>query len=176
MKHMLAIFTILILLTSCGEDATGPEQGEEGWQTVTAEGISFGWRVMGDSLEVELTGPTTGWVAAGFDPESMMNGSNLIIGYVSGGTVSVRDDWGTSQTQHESDVSLGGTDDVTVDGGSESDGETTIEFTIPLDSGDQYDRPLQEGDTYSVILAIGSDGADDFTSYHQTAAVVSLDI
>ncbi len=147
------------------------------WQEKEVDGFTLRWATMpGDMLSVELTGPTTGWVAAGFDPEMMMNGANLIIGYVSGSTPSLRDDYGVANTGHQSDTSLGGTDDVTVDGGSESGGETTIEFTIPLDSGDSYDKPLVPGSTYDVILARGPNGSDDFTTYHAFATSTTIEI
>jgi len=165
-----------LLLAGCGDDSTGPEQGEEGWQTVTSQGITLEWRDMGDSLEVVLTAPTTGWVGVGFDPASQMEGANYLLGYVEDNVAEMRDDWGTGSFSHASDESLGGTSDLTVDGGSESEGETTLEFTIPLDSGDDYDKPLTPGETYTVILASGADGADDFVSAHQVATSVSIEI
>lgn len=147
------------------------------WQELTVDGFTLRWATLeGGNLGVELTGPTTGWVAVGFDPDQMMQGANLIIGYVESGTPSLRDDWGVATTSHASDVSLGGSDDVTVDGGSESGGETTIEFTIPLDSGDDYDKPLSPGSTYPVILARGPDGADDFTTYHAFVTSAEIEI
>ena len=147
------------------------------WQELTVDGFTLRWATLeGGNLGVELTGPTTGWVAVGFDPEMMMQGANLIIGYLESGTPSLRDDWGVATTSHASDVDLGGSDDVTVDGGSESGGETTIEFTIPLDSGDEYDKPLSPGNTYPVILARGPDGADDFTTYHEFVTSVEIEI
>jgi hypothetical protein len=160
----------------CGDDSTGPTQGEEGWQQITEQGITLEWRAQGDSLEVVLSAPTTGWVGVGFDPDQQMSGANFLLGYVSGGSAQVRDDWGTGSFSHASDLSLGGTSDVTLDGGTEDSGETTLQITIPLDSGDDYDRALAQGQTYTVILAYGPDGADDFSSAHQVAASVSIGI
>lgn len=165
-----------VLLAGCGDDSTGPSQEEGGWQSVTSQGITLRWRAQADSLELEVSAATTGWVGVGFDPTQQMSEANFLLGYVSGGAVEVRDDWGTGSFSHASDVSLGGTSDVVVGGGSEEAGETEVKMTIPLDSGDSYDRPLAEGSEYTVILAIGADGADDFDSQHVAAASVSIDI
>ncbi len=147
------------------------------WQEINVDDFTLRWATQtGDSLAVELTGPTTGWVAVGFDPEQMMQGANLIIGYVESGTPSLRDDYGVAPTSHAPDTALGGTDDVTINGGDQTGGETTIEFSIPLDSGDSYDKPLSPGNTYPVILARGPDGADDFTTYHEFVTAAEIEI
>ena len=173
---LMAAAAALALLAGCGDDSTGPEQGEEGWQTVTSQGITLEWRDMGDSLEVVLTAPTTGWVGVGFDPVSQMEGANFLLGFVEDNVAEMRDDWGTGSFSHASDESLGGTADLTVDGGSESEGETTLEFTIPLDSGDDYDKALTAGQSVTVILAHGPSGADNFSAQHQAAASVTIEI
>ena len=48
--------------------------------------------------------------------------------------------------------------------GSEQGGVTVIEFKVPLDSGDEYDKPMVPGQTYRINLAMGA--ADDLNSYH----------
>lgn len=107
----------------------------QGWQEQEVAGFTLRWATTGtNALSVELTRPTTGWVAAGFDPDSMMFGANIIIGYYSGGTF-MRDDYGWQLTSHRDETLLGGTSDVVNDGGGEAGGEMEIKFTIPLDSG-----------------------------------------
>jgi len=146
------------------------------WQTVGAAGVTFEYRVTPDGLNLEgiLIGQTTGWVSVGFNPTFMMRDANIIIGYVTSNGPMIRDDWGTGNTSHVSDQSLGGTDDVTLIAGSEEDGFTTLHFTIPLDSGDQYDQPLSIGQTYPIILARGANGANNFTSVHAAAGYAEI--
>ena len=50
--------------------------------------------------------------------------------------------------------------------GSESGGQTELEFRIPMNSGDQYDKVLSQGTSTTVIFAYGQDGSDDFSSAH----------
>jgi hypothetical protein len=165
---------ICVLLAACGSGSTGPSQEEGGWQSYTISDYTFNWLAEGDSLNVKITGPTTGWIAVGFEPTSLMKDANLIIGYFESGTAHIRDDFGTGQVTHDADVNLGGTDNVTLVAGSESGGETTLEFRIPLNSGDQFDTVLVPGSSHTVVFAYGAPGADDFTSAHVWAQAASL--
>jgi hypothetical protein len=134
---------------------------------VTVDGISLEWQLHGDSLDVTVAAPTTGWVAVGFDPSYMMKDANFIIGYVREGKVHIRDDYGSEPTYHVADTtSAGGQDNVANKKGIEAEGRTSISFTIPLDSGDSKDRVLVPGQTYTVLLAHGGNDADDFGPNH----------
>lgn len=146
------------------------------WQSSSAGGVTFEYRVSQDnqSLEGKVSAATTGWVAVGFDPSSVMRNANIIIGYVSGGNPMIRDDWGTSNTSHASDISLGGSSNVTLVQGTESAGTTMLHFLIPLDSQDQYDKDLAIGQTYNIILARGANNADNYTGQHTGAGFASI--
>ncbi len=154
------------------ERAAGTE--ETGGASVTVRNITLEWRVNGDALEVSVSAPTTGWVAVGFAPTRAMKDANILIGYVADDEVVVTDQFGTTMIQHAQDSELGGSVDVTVLGGSEQDGTTTLQFSIPLDSGDEYDQPLTPGAAVKVILAYGENGADDLTSYHRDRASADI--
>jgi hypothetical protein len=166
------------LAAGCGNPA-GPSGNPDGWMEYTVEGFTFEWLIEDstNSLRVRMSAPTTGWVAVGFDPTSFMMDSNLLIGFVEGGTPQVRDDYGTGLTSHVADTTLPeGTADAELIAGSETSGQTLVEFRIPLDSGDAYDKVIADGTTHTVILARGADGADDFTSQHVWVQSASLEI
>lgn len=170
------VITALLLMGSCG-DTTGPS-GAEGWNDYTTDDVVFQWRVENDgaTLHVKLSAPTTGWVAVGFDPSVMMKDANFIIGYVEDGTGYIRDDFGTGVTTHEADIVLGGNSNVTLIEAGESGNMTEIDFSIPMSSGDLYDAVLTQGETYTILLAYGPSGGDDFTSAHQFVRAVSLEL
>jgi hypothetical protein len=171
---LLPLSAALTLLPGgCGED---DPFGPGDWNSAQSSGIVLEWKVEANDLVVRLTAPSTGWVGVGFDPESGMRNANFVIGYVSDSGAHIRDDFGTSQSSHMSDLSLGGYDDVTYEDGYEEGGETQIEFVIPLDSGDIYDKPLLEGVSYTVLLAYGEDGADDFESQHELTTSIEIEI
>ena len=54
---------------------------------------------------------------------------------------------------HTHDTNRGGYDNILASAGAEWPDETVIEFIIPLDSGDQYDKPLVPGNTYPILVA-----------------------
>jgi hypothetical protein len=131
-----------------------------------------------DALCAAIVSETSGWVAVGLDPETRMQGANFVLGYVADGATVIQDMFGNRPAgpdSHPADEQLGGTDDILAFGGSEQDGLTTIEFCIPLDSGDEYDKPLVSGTSYPIILAFGA--GDDPNSYHSARgyAEISLD-
>ncbi|MCF7793298.1 MAG: hypothetical protein K9N09_05920 [Candidatus Cloacimonetes bacterium] len=181
LKIVIILFLVgLIIFFGCdsvSDEIIGPNGGEPdtlGFVTASAAGITLKYKVDASDLHCILSANTNGWVAVGFDPTSMMQNANLIIGYVSGGNGNIRDDWGVGNTTHSSDISLGGTSDVTLISSSEVVGNTELEFKIPLNSGDQYDVALQLEQTYSIILAQGND--DDFDSYHSAAGYSEITI
>lgn len=166
------IVTLLILIAVAGLNAQMP------WQQVTSAGVTLKYRVTMDGafLENQISASTTGWVSVGYRPVNTMQGANIIIGYVVSGNASIRDDWGVSQTSHSSDLVLGGQNNVQNISGTELGGVTTLNFRIPLNSGDAYDKLLTTGTTYPIILARGSNGSDNFTSYHAGAGFSNINI
>lgn len=158
----LSLMTLTVFAGGEAEEAALPVP--EGYESVTAKGITFQWKVDGQSLRVRLAAATTGWVAVGFNPSNRMKDANIIVGYVKDGEVFLSDGFGVGNTSHDSDESLGGTSDVSEIQGSEQNGQTVLSFTIPLDSGDRYDRALEPGNSYRVILGAG--GKDNFSIYH----------
>ena len=137
--------------------------------------MTFAWSVADKNLNVKISGKTKGWVGIGFNPTDQMEGANYILGYVKGGKAKVRDDYGDSKRNHKSDKKLGGTSDVTLVGGEEKGGNTTIEFTIPLNSTDKYDSVLDPNGETVVLLAYGS-GRDSFTSKHKMRASIKVNL
>ena len=143
--------------------------------SLTAEKMTFDWSVAGDQLAVKLSAPTKSWVAVGFNPSSKMKDADIIIGYVKKGKVKIVDEFGTAATQHKSDSKIGGQDNVTVVGGSEEGDVTTIEFTIPLYSGDAKDTAIDPNGDTVVILGYGAD-RDSFRVKHKFRDTVTVNL
>lgn len=153
---------VSILLLSCLSNANGTDYSYE----LVDKKITFAWKVDGDSLAVKLVAETDGWIGIGFNPIDKMMGANFILGYVKDGKAKIVDEYGTKETQHKSDKKLEGSVDATLIGGTEIDGKTTIEFVIPLDSGDKNDTKIDvDGDTI-VLLGYGA-GRDSFRAKHK---------
>ncbi len=151
-KTLFSLVVVLVCIVGVNSVQSASYDNE-----MEAKGVTFAWKVDGDTLHAKVSAKTKGWVAVGFNPSSKMKDANYIIGYVKDGKPEVADHFGDKSTGHSPDEDLGGTSDVTLVGGSEEGGMTTIEFTIPVNSGDKYDSALTvDGDTV-VLLAFGPD-------------------
>ncbi len=137
--------------------------------------MNFSWKIDGENLIVKLSGKTTGWVGIGFNPSKRMKDANYVLGFVKKGKAKVTDDFGVEEKKHKADEKLGGKSDVTLIGGSEEDGMTTVEFSLPLDSGDTKDTVIDlNGDT-TVLLAYGGK-RDSFISAHKFRATLKVNL
>ncbi len=137
--------------------------------------MDFAWKVDGENLHVKLSAKTTSWVGIGFNPSAKMKDADFVLGYVKKDKVKVSDEYGDGENSHKSDKKLGGTDNVTVVGGSEKNGVTTVEFFLPLKSGEETDAVIQPDSETTVLLAYG-EGRDSFRVSHKfrTALTVNL--
>lgn len=180
MKNIILLLLVaIVLLSACDtvwdETFVPPSElpDEEGFYTTAVGDFVLKYKVMeSQQLLCRLSANSDGWVAIGFAPSAQMKDANFITGYHAGIYGYIRDDFGVDNTSHAADVSLGGSSDVTLLSSSNSEGRTTLEFELPLASGDEYDRTMTVGSTYPVIFASGS--ADDFDSYHNRYATGSI--
>ena len=177
LKYLIILSVLLlgpVILTGCKKERTAPEvPAEPGFEKISRSGITFQWRIEGDQLEVILSAPTEGWVAVAFNPTEMMQGANFVIGYIQDGQVYIRNDHGNWLTSHVSDESQGGTQDAVLVRGEEKNGSTTLRFTLPVDSSDEYDVKLNIGGTNTILLAYGA--KDSFTSMHRLKTKVETE-
>ena len=176
------LLSLLVMMVAMAMVVAGGGKEEASVEAVgrsvsVGENWGFSWSFSEQEIIFDLTAPTTGWIAIGFNPERMMRGANYILAYVEQDQVHIRDDYGTGLTSHDADVNIGGTQDVRLISGSQTDGETTVRFALPRQSADAYDTDFIPGETYTVLLAYGGSNANNFTSMHRrrTSVEVVLD-
>ncbi len=128
--------------------------------------ISVHFSHNGSFLFVGLVSPGTGWLGIGFGPEGVgMNEANILIGYVKDGSLTWEDHYGIG-ISHVNDLTMdSGADNLGNSAGDENNTHTTVEFSIPLSSGDSYDHNFIVGETYGFYVA-NNPVSDDLTSYH----------
>ena len=174
MLTMKSAFTLLLALTV--STLLAGNLRAEGYQhSLKVDKMTFDWSVKGDQLAVKLAAPTKGWVAIGFHPTKMMEGANIIIGYVKDGKVEISDDFGIATTRHATDTSQNGKENLTVVGGNEQGDTTTLEFTIPLHSEEATDGNIDPNGDTVIILAYGPD-RDSFRMKHQYAKTITVNL
>lgn len=184
MPLTIVALVVIALGSGCGEQA--PEQpvkqeplpqaelGDYG-RGIAAGEMRFLWRLQQDSIDIKLSAPTKGWVGVGFNPETPenMKGANFIIGYVKDGTARAFDHFGTTKNKHKDDEDLEGRTDLSNLSGTEQEGTTVLEFTIPLDSGDPKDRPISREENH-VLLAYGR--SDSVVLKHQFRSLSKVNL
>jgi len=170
MNEGVAVKKIIFLVVGLGGALCAAMAQEKTWQNAD---FQLSWKIEGPSLVMRVSAATRGWVAVGFNPTSMMRDANILIGAVlPNGTTILEDHFGTGLTSHRKDTDIGGTNDVNLISGEEKDGRTSITFSIPLNSGDRYDRPLATGSKVTVILALANQ--DNITAKHSKRTKVEL--
>jgi hypothetical protein len=142
------------------------------WKQVASGKFTFKYMLHGDKLMAEVSYPTTGWVAVGFNPTKKMKDANFIIGYADGAKSVVDDQFGDGAVSHKPDTLLGGTYNLSETKASEKDGITTIAFTMPLNSGDPRDGVIEKGKPTALIFGAGK--RDDLTSKHSDIAKTTV--
>jgi len=125
-------------------------------------------------IYIGMKANTNGWVALGIQPGSRMKDADMIFGFVQDSETTVYDLFSTGDFgPHPPDTDLGGTYDVIESGGREQGGYTTIEFKRLLNTGDEYDNPLQSG-VNKIIWSYGS--ADELSLQHTARGYGEIDL
>jgi len=162
-------YTAIILVLLCAGGAVASEYDHK----LDVEKMDVFWRIDGDKIHVKLSARTTGWVAIGFDPEKAMQGADIIIGAVKKGKVRIEDHYGDRKRGHKADKKLGGANHVLDPKGMEENGVTTITFSLALDSGDQWDKPIDPSKWSRIMIAYGR-GRDSFKAGHAWRGVYEV--
>lgn len=136
-------------------------------------GIVMHWFNDPRDLYICLESPSAGWTAIGFDPDFVKKNANIILFAMEGENIIVRDDFGISSYKHASDQDLGGSSDIIRHAGKKTGNGTTYEFIVPLNSGDEFDKLLEPGKTYKIILAVNLEDKN-FNIKHTAAGSTSI--
>lgn len=133
------------------------------------------WSVREDRIYFGLKAPTQGWVALGLNSGvPLMRGADILIGYVKDGQLYLEDSYANSRIGHQTDIQLGGRNDVHDRASTQDEGGTIIEFSRRLDTGDRFDRPIRPAEKLMILLAYGQ--SDDLISYHDRMRALMANI
>jgi len=141
--------------------------GEYEHNLTLSEGeLELYWTIVNGTARIALRGHTTGWISLGISPVRYMNGSDMLVGYVTGsGGAFVIDAYCTGDYgPHPADLDLHGTDDLLDRNATEVGGWTTVELVRNLTTADPYDKPIPEAGVVAVLWGISP--SDDIVTQH----------
>lgn len=124
-----------------------------------------------DQIEMKMTGNGTGWIGIGFSESASMPSTDVAIaGVDSAGDGYLFDTWAFGRTSPRVDISQ----DFSLVSASEVAGNTTIEFTRALNTGDSEDYALDGVERY-LLWAMGeNDYTGGSSDYHGSVRGIRL--
>lgn len=126
----------------------------------TLNGMTVNWQHCSDSIQIEMSAPTGGWLCIGFNEKDEITHANLFMGCVRDNKVELVEHYVISPGNYKPIRDLGILDRVRIIEGAEKDGVTTIRFTIHLNTNNSHQKDLSIGTALSLIMAYSME--DDF--------------
>ncbi|MBD79495.1 MAG: hypothetical protein CL840_11310 [Crocinitomicaceae bacterium] len=141
-------------------------------KTITKNQMIINWYHQKDRVFFELSAPTTGWLAIGFNQSSGLTRTYLIMGNVVKGETSVVEHYTESPGNYSPISSYGDKNRVDNVNGSEIEGKTSIKFSVPVRALYKYHKDLDKGLDYTMLIAYSRE--DDFQHHSIMRSSVSI--
>ncbi len=139
---------------------------------VTKNEMLVRWSYQGELIQFELSAPTKGWLAIGFNEKPTLSGAYLLMGRITKSGAELTEHYTISHGNYQSIESLGGEASVYEVSGKEVLGKSTVKFSIPINQQDLFRKDLSKGSTYQLIMAFSQ--ADDFQ--HHSIMRTSIEV
>ncbi|MFD2586004.1 DOMON domain-containing protein [Croceitalea marina] len=149
------VFVLLIFITS--KQCTAQDIPKK---VISKNGMEVSWYFEKDTVHFEMTAPTKGWVAIGFNTHSGTQGTYLIMGNVVKGRPNVVEHYTLSPGNYKTIESLGGVVQLKSISGIEINNSTMLQFSLPKDFTSTHQRKLSENTQYTMLIAYSQQ--DDF--------------
>lgn len=136
--------------------------------------MTVSWSYHQDYIQIEMIAPTDGWVGIGFNTQSEITGTYLILGKMVQGKAEIVEHYTLSPGDYKSLTQLGVAAAVSDAEGSEVGQTTMLKFSLPLTPASKYQKELQSGSHYYLTMAYSRE--DDFQhhSIMRTTTIVDL--
>lgn len=152
MKYIFIILTALIINHTNAQSTKMKE--------LNKNDMTVRYSHRGDTVSFQLSAPTTGWVAIGFNEYQRMEGSHLIMCRIINGIPEVIEHYTSQPGRYKPIIKLGGKNAITNISGTQDNNNTSISFNITTNPIDQYHKDLSTDKEYYIILAYSQ--SDDF--------------
>jgi DOMON domain len=129
-------------------------------KSITKNGMKVSWEYKNQRIYFEMTAPTNGWVAIGFNNSDNTAGNYLLMGNVVGSQSSVMEHYTISAGNYKSFTDLKVNISVFDVVGIETQQVTKIRFSLPTAPSNKYTKDLEQGQEYTLLMAYSQQ--DDF--------------
>ena len=146
-----ALLLSLLLTVSCNVPAQN---------SIEIGAMEMDWQWEEDSIWVQLTAPTDGWLAIGFNSKNDIVGADLLMFSVQNKQLITSDQYVTGAGVHPEDQALGGQNNIRLISGNEQGNKTLVRFKIPTKGDSKLDFAHTPDAPFWLILAYSLE--DDF--------------
>ncbi len=136
-------------------------QGQDGNERKIAKNkMTVSWHFNMNRIHFELSAPTNGWVAIGFNAQMGITNTYLLMGNVINDRPNVEEYFTLKPGDYQSLKSLGISNEVKNIAGYENNNNTYLQFSLPIKAQSKYQRDLSTGKDYVMLIAYSQE--DDF--------------
>ena len=138
--------------------------------------LELRWELSKDRLIVIVQAPSKGRISLAIGAETNIQGADVLVVWVDDmmGIAMGEDHFGTGVQEHKNDMELGGSQDIQVLAGRQTEDMTEVTFAIPLNRPDEYDLPLEAGKSYPLILSCSDSDSDDGSMVESISTLMTL--
>ncbi len=164
------IFLIAFLFSPLGICLAQPSPMNQ----VEYQGMKVFWTFEGKDIRFQITAPTEGWVAIGFNTRDELKGTNLIMSQVVNDFPVLSDRYILVAGDHRQVQDLGGIAAATLVSGKETPMCTRIELVVPIKASDRFHHELLPGSSIHLLLAYSQEDDFDHHSLMRTSLKIQL--
>lgn len=141
---------------------------------IEKNGMHLIWRHSHDSIHLEMSAPSTGWLAIGFNSSADLAGTYLLMGRLSNNRAEVVEHSIIQPGDYRSFSVMGFPGCVKNIRGEEKRGTTRISFSLPNKPENLLQKDLREGNRYHLLLAYSVDKDFRHHSLMRTSIIITL--
>ncbi|MFK7926305.1 MAG: DOMON domain-containing protein [Bacteroidia bacterium] len=141
---------------------------------VSRNNMEVSWKYDAQRIWIEMSAPTDGWLAIGFNESQEITGNYLLMGRVRDGRAELVEYRTIAAGNYQSITQLGGSIQIADVEGEESGDTTSIKFSLPLEAVDRYRKDLTQGNEYVLLLAFSRE--DDFQHHSMMRTSIEINL
>ena len=129
-------------------------------KSVEKNGMTVEWSFKSDRIHFNISAPTAGWVAIGFNEHTGIEKTYLIMGNVVNEVPNVVEYYTRAAGDYRPISELGCTEKVQSISGSDKGINTNLQFSLPCNADGNLQKNLKQGMEYNMLMAFSRE--DDF--------------